>query len=539
MNLDLRNRLMAAITAFREPNLIQDLSKPEDFDDFEGRINRYQILWGFYDNTIYNNIHKWARSYKLKAGLYKYTQGIFNPANRLGNFHQSHTWGGTLDPNAGDGTEEPSALPIITENEDIRPVIADIWRWSNWQVKKELFTLYGAVMGDSFIRVVDNDIKQRTYLELIHPTIVKDLTKDDFGNVKRYVLEEERFHPNHPTRKVTYTEIAERGEGDEVIFRTFLNNSLFPWRLDADDNPIAEWVTEYGFIPFVHNLHIDVGNKYGWSEMHAGRDKFDRANDVGTKIADYIRKEVETPWFFTGTQKPATAPGTKEGTESRDRPEPGREEKMLLYGGKDGNAIPLVSGMNIADASDYLQTIVKDIHRDYPEFMHDESEEVSGAESGVARRIRQQPAAAKVLTRRAAKDAALVTAHNMAMSIGAMRGYPGFEKLSPDGFKNKQFEHSIGRRDVFESDVFEELQESKLFWEVIAAAVASKVPLANALRSEGWSEEQITDTIQTSRSDNRRAATIEARRAARDLRQEQAVEIIDVGTEGQEPEAGQ
>ena len=138
------------MTAFREPNLIQDLSKPEDFDDFDGRINRYQILWGFYDNTVYNDIvHKWAHSYKLKAGLYQYTQGIFNPANRLGNFHQTHTWGGMLDPEAGDGTEEPTALPIITENPNIRPVIADIWRWSNWQIKKDLFTLQGAVMGDA------------------------------------------------------------------------------------------------------------------------------------------------------------------------------------------------------------------------------------------------------------------------------------------------------------------------------------------------------------------------------------------------------
>jgi hypothetical protein len=33
----------------------------------------------------------------------------------------------------------PSALPIVTENEAIRAPIAQVWRDSNWQAKKEIW----------------------------------------------------------------------------------------------------------------------------------------------------------------------------------------------------------------------------------------------------------------------------------------------------------------------------------------------------------------------------------------------------------------
>jgi len=198
--------------------------------------------------------------------------------------------------------------------------------------------------------------------------------------------------------------------------------------------------------------------------------------------------------------------------------------------------------MNIGEASEFLQTVIEDIHRDYPEFLLDDSEEVSTAESGVHRRIVQQPATAKILTRRAGKDAVLVAAHNMAMSIGAMREYKGFEKLSETGFADGQFEHTIGKRDVFASDAFEELQESKLFYEVIAAAKLAGIPPESALARLGLKDDEIADIMKLTRSDNRRVATVDARaqaRAAREAQQADAVEVIDVGTEGQEPEAGQ
>lgn len=534
MHLQIRNRVMAAITAFRKPNLITDLLAPEDFDEWESRINRYQILWAFYENTAYDDIHVWARQFKLRFGLYRDTRGIFNPANRLGNFHQTHIWGGLLDMEAGDGKEEPSALPIITDNDDIRPAIANIWKWSNWQIKKDLLTLRGATMGDGFIRVVDNVEKQRVYFELIHPTVVKDLVKDDFGNIKGYVLEEERIDPRNVSRKVTYNEIAKRGDNGEVIFQTLLNGSPYPW-----NGVNAEWQVDYGFIPFIHTMHIDMGFKYAWAEMHAGRVKFADIDDLASKTTDHIRKEEEGLWLLSGVKKPSSDLKSSTSPSSRDRPQPGREDKHYLYApNENAKATSLISDIDIGAVSDYIQSMIKQSDKDYPELQQDENEE-NTAESGVARRIRQQPAAAKIRTRRTVYDDALVRAQQMALSIGAMGEYPGFEKLNPNGFEQDEFAHSIGKRDVFESDKFEDLQESKLFWETAAVATSAGITLESYLTTQGWSDAEIRDIIRQ----NVRRATQDARAAARDLQQEEdeqgsPVEIVDT-TPPDGPEAGQ
>lgn len=496
---------MAAIQAFRKPNIIHNLIDPDDFDNFEGRLNRYQLLWSFYENTSYDDTHKWVRAYKKQLGLYRYNRNVFTPANRLGNFHQTHIWGGALDMEAGNGDEIPSALPIITDEEAIREPLANIWKWSNWQRNKNLVTLQGAVMGDSFIRVVDNPIVEKVYFEIIHPKIVKDITKDDFGNVKGYILEEERDDPRDSTRKVTYTEIAKRDESNNVMFTTLLDNSPYAW------NGIEpQWIVDYGFIPFVHNPHIDVGNVYGWSEIHAGRSKFQEVDDLASQLSDYIRKEVQGLWLLSGVAKPKTTEKLEQGASSSDRPQPGREEKQFLYGNTDAGAISLIADLDISAVVEYITTITEDIERDYPELMLDDSEENS-AESGTARRIRQQPAASKIMARRAGYDGMLVAANNMALSIGAMRGYEGFKSLSSDGFERGDFEHSIGKRDVFGNDRLEDLQEAKLFWETATIAKAAGIELSVYLKSQGWSDKQINEALKATA----KSESLAARRAAR------------------------
>ena len=134
-------RFMAALRAFREPVITANFLDMSEFDDFDSRRLRYSILWSFYENTAYRNIHNWAVRYKVDYGLYKYTRNLYNPTNRLVNFYETHLMGGQLDMLAGDGEEIVSALPIVTENELLRPAIGKIWEWSNWQAKKDLYSI--------------------------------------------------------------------------------------------------------------------------------------------------------------------------------------------------------------------------------------------------------------------------------------------------------------------------------------------------------------------------------------------------------------
>src|SRR5688572_23394557 len=142
--MSLWGRLVAAYKAFREPGIITDPLDDREFSKFQSRQLRYAIYWSFYENDAYRNIHTWAKQYKTEYGLYKHIRNVYNPAYRLGEFWKSHLMSGALDREA----EAEGALPIETENATLRLALAQLWKWSNWQVNKDIFTLYGSLFGD-------------------------------------------------------------------------------------------------------------------------------------------------------------------------------------------------------------------------------------------------------------------------------------------------------------------------------------------------------------------------------------------------------
>src|SRR3990170_3048663 len=106
--MSLWSRVMAAVNAFREKQVVLDMYNEGNFTDYDARRMRYQILWAFYENTAYRNVHTWATRYRTEYGLYKYTRNIYNPVGRIVDFWQMHLLGGELDPLAGDGITVPS-----------------------------------------------------------------------------------------------------------------------------------------------------------------------------------------------------------------------------------------------------------------------------------------------------------------------------------------------------------------------------------------------------------------------------------------------
>jgi hypothetical protein len=473
---------MAGVRAFREAFVSAETLDPDEFNDFGARQTRYEIFWSMYENTVYREIHRWAKTYKTKYGLYRYVRNIYNPAYRLGEFWKTHLWGGALDLETQKGT-----LPIITDNEPLRQAITALWRWSNWHVRKDIATLYGAVMGDVFLQVVDDVARGKVYLDVVHPGTVSDITVDAFGNIKSYKIEESRKSPEKSDQSVTYVETARRGDGQVVIFQTYMNGKPYAW-----NNQAAEWEEPYGFIPMVHVKHNDVGLDWGWSELHPARSKMHEMDDVASILSDQIRKTVNVKWLFTGTAKPTSSPSPTGASESTSRPEPGREEKPALYAkGTDVKAIPMVAELNIEGTVQHILEILKDLERDYPELKYD-ALRASGDVSGKALRVARQPAEAKVLQRRALYDDALVRAQQMAVAIGGFRSYEGFAGFGLDSYEQGDLDHQIGERPVFAVDSLDELEEDKLFWETAGMAVKAGAPLDSYLRDSGWDNERIT-----------------------------------------------
>lgn len=472
---------MAAYKAFREPGLISDPLVEGDFCDFEQRKLRYVVYWAFYQNTVYRDINTWAKSYKTQYGLYRYIRGVYNPAFRLGEFWKSHLMGGALDTR--DGAAGPTgALPIETQNEALRPALADLWKWSNWTINKDIFTLHGAIFGDVALQVVDDIERGKVYLQVVHPGIIKEISKDPFGNVKAYRFCEQRLEGKN---KVEYTETAER-MGDDVVFKTYKNGKLHAW-----DSDLSEWKEPYGFVPLVMVQHNNVGLDWGWSEFHADREKIHEVDDMASKLHDQIRKMVDAPWLIGGVARPKETPETQHtrltGQAAVDRPQPDREELNALYGPLGATATPLVAPLDIAASGAEIKEAISELERDYPELKVDILR-ASGEVSGRALRIAQQPAEDKVKQRRANYDDALVRAQQMAVAIGGLRNYDGFQGFGLQSYAEGELEHSIGERPVFAEDPMDRTEIEKAFWEAANGAIKAGIPLLIYLKRQGWTD---------------------------------------------------
>ncbi len=491
------SRMTAAVKAFREPYLVSRFDQ-EDFGDFDARQLRYAIYWSFYENTAYRNVHKWGRKYKIDYGLYRYIRGIYNPTYRLGEFWKTHLWGGPLDPMAGDGQQEATALPIAipAENADadaLRLSLALLWKWSNWQTRKDIVSLTGAVLGDVALQVVDDTERGRVYLDVVHPTVIRDVTLDAYGNVKGYVFQEERRNPANRGQMVTYSEICSR-DGDMVVYQTLMNQRPYPWNGEA-----AEWSEPYGFVPLVMIQHNNVGADWGWSEVHPGRGKFQEADDIASKLDDQIRKVVDSPWFLAGVSKPkSTRTATslddeayQETDAALDRPTPGQEEVPMIYTpNAQASAKSMVGDLDIGAVNEVVGSLLKEIERDYPEVQMD-IWTAGGDTSGRALRVARQRAESKVVQRRPNYDDALVRAQQMAVAIGGWRGYEGFAPFNLDSYQAGRLTHGIGKRGVFAADPLDDEEQEDAFWTAAQKAIKSGVPLLAYLRRRGWTDEQI------------------------------------------------
>jgi hypothetical protein len=511
---------MAATRAFREEftntNLLGNNIFSQDFSTWEGRKLRYAILWAMYENTAYRNMHVWAQSYKTTFGLYRWIRNIESPTSRLGDFWQAHIWGGLLDPNAGDGKEKPSALPIATATEDkqLRAAIAKLWDWSNWQVTKDVVTLRGTVLGDTFIKVVDDAKRSKVYLSALHPASVRDLSIDQWGNVKEYVLEEMRPDPDSG-RPVLYREEATR-DGINVQYRTYRNGAPFAWNEKA-----ADWQEPYGFIPLVFIQHRNVGLNWGWSEMHNGLPLFREVDDQSSLLNDQIRKMVNAPYFFAGVSAPsANANGgvqVSKSTSTDNNPQAGREDMPALYGPSGATATPLIAPLDITATAARIENLVSKIERDFPE-LSDNLENAAGDVSGRALRINRQPVIDKVNQRRPSYDSALVRAQQMAIAIGGFRNYDqAFSGYDLNSFKAGKLDHIIAERPVFAKDPLDDLEVETSFWTAAGLATKAGVPLSVFLRRNGWTESQIKDYENSPENQSRMEALNAATQASKNL----------------------
>lgn len=486
--------ILNSLKAFREGMFITDPFIESDFEDIDNRRTRYAMLWAFFENTAYRDIHKYAQKFRADMGLYKYIRNIYNPANRLGIFWQTHLYGGSLDLEVRGGLD--TAIPIEEIGDGniklIKEGISSVWRWSNWSKKKDLYTLWGTVMGDVGIKIVDDPVKKRVRFEVIHPSAIRKIDKDTYGFVKAYHLEEPREweSPSGKLEKVIFEEIVTR-DGETVNFKTLKDGKPFPW-----NGVTAEWTAEYGVVPFVVTQHIDAGLAWGWSEFHAARPQIQELDDLASQLHDHIRKMVNPVWLFSGVGKPKTTAVYSESTATTARPEQLREEMPALFGSEKASAKALISQLDVRAVLETIRMLLNTVEDSFPELKM-ELFDAPGEISGRALRLKRQPVETKGEIRQATYNTDMVRANQIALTIGGIGKYPEFEGINADSYDKGVLDHRIIQKRMFSTDPLDDLEMEREFWLVAKMAGSSGIPIDTYLETQEYKTKEMVEEIKT------------------------------------------
>lgn len=472
------------------------------------RRTRYEILWTFFNQSCYRGIYSDAVRREFEA--YRNVRPIYNACGRIIEFHAAHLMGGVLDPAAGDGKTIPSCLPILVDehaDEDvIRPAIAAIWKASNWQVRKSLFTRYGSCLGDVGIEVIADEERKLIRMRVVHAGEIERVTRDAYGNVKSYILSRWELDPDDPQgqRLSLYREIV-TNDGGTVKYETTKDGNAYAW----PGTEGAAWESRWGFVPVVLVQHIDQGGDWGMSEIQNALFKTVERDSQGSNLSDQAMKAVNGPWFLTGASlapapprvppyngdpfAPQCPPGASPNL-TINLEDNGTNVPILTCNASEAKMTPLVFPLPIADVDAHIRTISDALEMDYPELQLDNTQ-VGGDASAKALREIKKKVNRKITERRAGYDHALVRAHQMGMTMGGMLGFPGFEAFTEGSFAAGSLDHQIGTRAVFESDPLDIVEEEQARAMVVKTYTDAGVPMDEALLRAGWSQDDVDEAM--------------------------------------------
>ena len=256
------------------------------------------------------------------------------------------------------------------------------------------------------------------------------------------------------------------------------------------------WSEDYGFVPFVFLQHRDMGLGFGWSEFQPSLGKMLELDETVSNIADQIGKVVRSPWLLSGITRDEFEEGftddDPDDDTSADRAK--NDVPVVFAADAQARAQALVAPLPLAEAVAFAMSILRQVEADHPEIQADMASTAVDA-SGRALRVARQKVEMRVRARRTGYDNALARAQMMAISIGAMKKYPGFESFSPESYKKGELNHSIGDRPVFAFDPLDHLEEVQARANAMATMTQSGMTLETAMRRAGYSEDDIEEEV--------------------------------------------
>lgn len=501
----------AFISTFREEYITPE--DQFDWDDYRARLGRYALYEALYNNTAYRGIERWSVAYKNRYELYKHIRGIYNPAYRLVELISAKTMGGMIDWTA----LKTGAIPVTDADDRLIEALLQVMKWSKWGQAKTLYARRTAMLGDCGLWVVDEPDKEKVRIEILHPSKLKAAEFDSVGNIISASIEYAREWENEggQERSVLY-----RMDVDKEKFATFKDGAPYAWQNDPDGNPMPEWDNPYGFVPLVKADYKDVGLLWGANAFHAGVNKFNEANDAASILNDGIRKAADPPFAASGVTMADDIEfsGALDDGTSTTEPSHQRDQTNIIGLPKDASITSLAPQIDVAGIAGNIQNLLMEIERDYPQLALQRLRESSGDKTGPAIKNAYGDAVGLLQEAMGNLDDGQIRAMQMAVSIGGMRGYEGFQGFDLESYAKGDLDFYIKERQLFE-DTFTADQRVQILRNLPDNPAVARYILVNELEI---SEEEADLMIQ-------------AQMAQQQLKQQQQAGQFGPGQSSQQP----
>ncbi|MBU2051565.1 MAG: hypothetical protein KKH61_21655, partial [Gammaproteobacteria bacterium] len=439
-------------------------------------LDLYRLLWAYYGN---NDLYAVLRSDLAYVALEDASiKALENPAMRAVEFYPAKLWPGVL----------PAALPIETENEAIIEPIQQVWKWSNWAARKQVFARYFACLGDGLLKVAQagNGESRRVYLQVLDPRYLTDFVEEERGYLTYIRLDAPLVKRDAAGKATAYTrtEVWDKGAGTYRVWEHQKDAGEALERLPAPTE--TRQMAEFGvdFIPIVHAKFRDIGDPRGVGCFTAALDKIDEANRMVTRLHQMLFRHNRVTWALeanaTGPDGRPLPPPVMPKT-ANDEVELGGDQFLALPG--NARLVPLVPTIHYEAALAILQDYMLELEKDLPELAYYRLRQM-GDLSGRAVKLLLSDAVDRALEARGNAEAALIRADEMALTIGSLTigSLPALWDVGR--YEQGAFDHAFTKRDIFP------LTEQEMATTALDYTRAG-VPLATACARVGWDDSAV------------------------------------------------
>ncbi len=415
----------------------------------------YEVLRAYYwSNDLYAGIASALRQ-ATPAIASPAMRPLRNPTYRCVEFYAAKVWGGQLS----------DALQIETANASIVPAIEQLWQWSNWASQKQHAIRTLAITGDWFVKVAtragvddggDGGQVERVYLQTIEPEYVTDFTEDERGYITMIRIDTPQVEREREReRMVTHTEVWDKAADRYRVWVHDRGDDESLTRLGTPRTDATLTSLGIDFVPFAHAMLRDVGQARGMAAILPAKDKIDEANLMATRLHQLLFRHNKAFWALTAGGNDASGRPlppvqvTRNGSNTAlSTVDLGDDEIMALPGNAQLQA--MVPNLNYEAALSVLNAMMDEIEHDLPELAY-YALRTQGEVSGIAVRLLLSDAIDRLEEARGNAFAALVQAHQMALTIGERNGLPGFEGIGT--FEAGDFAHTLIGRPVIPEEL--------------------------------------------------------------------------------------